>query len=48
MKLKPNLIHVGFEVLAAVVMKSTIFWDMRSCSPLGVNRRFGGTYRRHL
>jgi hypothetical protein len=25
---------VGFEVLIAVVMKSTIFWDITPCSPL--------------
>jgi hypothetical protein len=36
---------VGFEVLTAVVMKSTIFRDIAPCSPLSVNRRFGGTYR---
>jgi hypothetical protein len=24
----------GFEVLIAVVMKSTIFWDITPCSPL--------------
>jgi hypothetical protein len=35
---------VGFEVLTAMVMKSTIFWDITPCSPLNVNRRFGGTY----
>jgi hypothetical protein len=40
--------QVGFEVLTAVVMKSTIFWDITSCCPLSVNRRFGGTYRLHL
>jgi hypothetical protein len=40
--------YVGFEVLTAVVMKSTIFWDTTPCSPLNVNRRFGGTYRLHL
>jgi hypothetical protein len=27
-------IYVGFEVLTAVVMKSTVFWDMTPCSPL--------------
>jgi hypothetical protein len=32
-----------FEVPTAVVMKSTIFWDETPCSPLSVNRRFGGT-----
>jgi hypothetical protein len=39
---------VGFEVLTPVVMKSSIFWDIKPCSPLKVNRRFGGTYRLHL
>jgi hypothetical protein len=39
---------VGFEVLTAVVMKSTNFWDISPCSPLKVNRRFGRTYRLHL
>jgi hypothetical protein len=29
-------------------MKSTIFWDIKPCSPLRVNRRFGGTYRLHM
>jgi hypothetical protein len=26
----------------------TIFWDIATCSPLKLNRRFGGTYRLHL
>jgi hypothetical protein len=26
-------------------MKSSIFWDITPCSPLNVNRHFGGTYR---
>jgi hypothetical protein len=38
---------VGFEVLTAVIMKSTIFWDIPPCSPLKVNRRFGGAYHLH-
>jgi hypothetical protein len=42
------MFSVGFEVFTAVVMKSIIFWDMTLCSPLSVNRRFGGTYRLHL
>jgi hypothetical protein len=29
-------------------LKSTIFWDITSCSPLKVSRRLGGTYRLHL
>jgi hypothetical protein len=41
-------IHVGFEVLTAVIMKSTIFWNITPCIPLSVNRRFGETYRLHL
>jgi hypothetical protein len=26
-------------------MKSIILWDITPCSPLSLNRRFGGTYR---
>jgi hypothetical protein len=40
--------YVRFEVLTAVVMKSTIFWDITLCSPSSVNRRFGGKYCLHL
>jgi hypothetical protein len=40
-----SLTYVEFEVLRAVVIKSTIFWDITPCSPLKVNRCFGGTYR---
>jgi hypothetical protein len=29
---------VGFEVLRATVMRSSIFWDIRPCSPLKVNQ----------
>jgi hypothetical protein len=39
------IIHVGFEVLTAVVMKSTILLDTTPCSSLKVNRRFWGTHR---
>jgi hypothetical protein len=39
---------VGFEVPTAVVMKSYIFCDITSCSPLKVNRRFGGACCLHL
>jgi hypothetical protein len=28
--------------------KSIIFWDITPCSPLSVNRHFGGTYHLHL
>jgi hypothetical protein len=32
--------YVGYEVPTAVVMKSTIFWDITPCSPLKVNQHF--------
>jgi hypothetical protein len=32
--------YLGFEVLTAVDMKSSIFWDITMCSQLKVNRRF--------
>jgi hypothetical protein len=44
---KSDEIRVRFEVLTALVMKSSIFWDIAPCSLLGVNRRFGGTCRLH-
>jgi hypothetical protein len=34
---------VGFEVHTAVVMKSTIFWDITLCTSLKVNWYFRGT-----
>jgi hypothetical protein len=40
--------HVGFEVLMAVAMKNYNFFDIMPCSPLKLNRRFGGTCRLHL
>jgi hypothetical protein len=33
---------VRFEVLTAMVMKRTVFWDKTPYSPFSVNRRFGG------
>jgi hypothetical protein len=43
--LRHQLNNVGFEVLRAVVMKSTIFWYIM---PLEVNWRFGRPYRFHI
>jgi hypothetical protein len=37
---------IGFEILTVVLMKSYIFWDITTYSPLKVNRRFGGTSER--
>jgi hypothetical protein len=31
-----------------MTLTTTIFWDIMPCSPLTVNRRFGGTYCLHL
>jgi hypothetical protein len=36
------------KVLKEVVIKSTVFLDITSCSPLKVCRRFGGAHRLHL
>jgi hypothetical protein len=38
---------VGLEVLTAVIM-NYILWNITPCSPLNVNRHFGGTCRLHL
>jgi hypothetical protein len=43
-----NSQKLRFEVLTAVVMNSSIFWDVMLCSWLKVSRRFGGIYRLHL
>jgi hypothetical protein len=40
--------YVRFQVLTAVVMKSSIFWDITPSSLLKVNRRFGGTCYLHF
>jgi hypothetical protein len=39
---------VGFVVLTAVVIKSSIFWDITTCSLLEANLLFGRTYGLHL
>jgi hypothetical protein len=36
--------HVGFRVLTAVILRSTIFWELTTYSTREVHRRFGGTY----
>jgi hypothetical protein len=38
---------LGFEVLTAVVMKSSIFWDITPYVPFKINRHFGGTCSFH-
>jgi hypothetical protein len=39
---------VGFEILTAVAMDSSIFWDITPRSPFRVNRSFRRTCRIHL
>jgi hypothetical protein len=39
---------LGVEVLTAVVLKSTVVWDVTQCSLLKINSGFEGTYRLHL
>jgi hypothetical protein len=43
-----RIVRVGFEVLTAVVMKSSTFWDITQYIPLKVDRRFEQTCRLHL
>jgi hypothetical protein len=40
--------YVEFKALAAMIMKGSVCWDITRCSPLKVNRRFGGVYHLHL
>jgi hypothetical protein len=39
---------LGFEVLRAVLINSSIFWDIKPCSLLKVYWRFGGTHNLYL
>jgi hypothetical protein len=41
-------IDVGFELVAVVVLKISVFWDIMPFSLLKVYRRFGGTRLLHL
>jgi hypothetical protein len=36
------------SLVATVLLKSFILWDMMPCSPANVAQRFGGTYCLHL
>jgi hypothetical protein len=38
----------GFQILIAVFINTSIFWDITPCDPLKVNRRFGRTYGIHI
>jgi hypothetical protein len=43
-----TLVSTSVTATNILFMNSTIFWDITPCSPLRVNRHFGGTYRLHL
>jgi hypothetical protein len=45
---RDNLEIVGFEVLTAVVEKSSVFRDVAPCSPFKIIERFGGTCGLHF
>jgi hypothetical protein len=38
----------SLDITTFIDLESTIFWDIRPCSPFKVNRRCGGIYRFHL
>jgi hypothetical protein len=48
LKIQWNFCSSGFEVLTAVAVMTSIFWDITLCNPLKVNQRFVETYRLHL
>jgi hypothetical protein len=39
---------IGFEVLTAIVMKNSVFWNIMLCGPLKVNLHFRRTCHLHL
>jgi hypothetical protein len=41
--LQTRVFCLGFEVLTAVVMKSSVVWDKKLCSPLKVSLTFQRT-----
>jgi hypothetical protein len=43
-----RVLNVGFEVLTAVVMKSSVFWDISPCSLLKVSQHLEGMCHPHL
>jgi hypothetical protein len=42
-----DLLCVRFDVIAAMSMKSAIFWEVTLCNPLVIHH-FEGIYRFHL
>jgi hypothetical protein len=46
--IRTSAYNAGFEVLPALIMKSSVFLDITSCSPLAVNIRLSGIYHLRL
>jgi hypothetical protein len=46
--LKRLNIYVGSDILTSVIMKSAIFWDISTCSPVKFHWRFGENIFFHL
>jgi hypothetical protein len=42
-----NVEREEFCIKNGIILQSSIFWNITPCSPLDVNRRFGGTYHLH-
>jgi hypothetical protein len=40
--------HVRFEVIIAMIMKSTVLWDVTPCSLVNVKWHFAGSWHLHL
>jgi hypothetical protein len=49
---RPTVLLISYrskvKTRLTTILKSSIFWDIMPCSPLKVNRSFGGTWRLHL
>jgi hypothetical protein len=47
-EIQQNKCFIGFDVVTATVMKSSICRDITPCVLFKISRRFGGTCRIHL
>jgi hypothetical protein len=48
LKIFPSRTSLRPKKYSLFILKSSIFWDITPCSPLKVNRRFGGTRTLHF
>jgi hypothetical protein len=40
--------YIRFDVLITLDINIMVFWSMKPCNPLKINRRFGGAFHLHL